>query len=141
MLQLRQLKVKIKSLAAEARIIRLEEARSKNPFERMRLSSHRTDDVRREARAAQLAYGFLRGREYNQIESPNSSNVDWGRVQKLVEKFGESYCPETPYKELEQKKLEQAATFRKWIDFAKLYRGAKDGKRKQDSGQGEEGRV
>lgn len=97
------LKVKIKSLAAEARIIRAEERRrrgkkvetprhSKTPLGellndqrrsvRLRyvrplkdgdpffaLRAHRTNDVRREARAALLAYAYLRGKYYRVTET------------------------------------------------------------------------
>ncbi len=63
------LKIKIKSLAAESRIIRLEEKkwRGGHPM-RISLWDHRVKAVRNEARAALLAYGFLRGRTYRQVE-------------------------------------------------------------------------
>lgn len=53
-----ELRVKIKSLAAEARIIRREELRSKERgrrAERESLYAHRTYEVRREARSSLLA--------------------------------------------------------------------------------------
>jgi hypothetical protein len=88
------LKVKVSSLAAEQRIIRnLERAKlrqlratrgwaekwANNEPEKLSnyqqldrdrndLYNHRTWLVRRAARHANLAYGFLRGRSYNQIE-------------------------------------------------------------------------
>lgn len=121
MLKLKELKVKIKSLAAEARIIRLEESRSKG-FQRQSLYIHRVCDVRKEARWSQLAYAFLRGRDYSRVEAKNSGWVNWDRVMKLVAKFGESYYGESSYKEFEQKLNEQNVALRQWIDFAKLYR-------------------
>ena len=65
--------MKIKSLAEEARIIRREESRYKGPIwgpteTRNSLHNHRTYDVRNEARASLLAYGFLRGKTLTQIE-------------------------------------------------------------------------
>lgn len=86
------LRVKIKSLAEEARIIRQEERRvrgSRADTQRGYLHWHRVNIVRAEARAAQLAYAFLRGnRSYKQTE-PNASEPVWiDRVKRLVSKFG-----------------------------------------------------
>jgi len=66
------LKVKIKSLAAEARIIRHEEAKArkwKNTALRVGLAGHRRGIVRSAARHTHLAYGFLRGRPYKAMEA------------------------------------------------------------------------
>lgn len=85
------LKVKIKSLAAEARIIRAEERKLPGPHAtRTGLHLHRVNEVRREARAALLAYGFLRGRWYEQIEGPGTDRdaVPWQRVLQLANKYG-----------------------------------------------------
>jgi hypothetical protein len=100
------LKVKIKSLAEEARIIRAEERRVKaqrfhargRQGEETRLAGldaeffglyhHRTQDVRREARAANIAYAFMRGRPYAKIEKAGSANVPVDRAISLVAKFG-----------------------------------------------------
>lgn len=137
------LKVKIKSLAAEAGIIRQEEQRAKTTksvrkylrrcvklgmpinLEKERpdrrpltnsereiadrhsrtpsdaqmtlfwnLRGHRTREVRREARAAQLAYAILRGRTYHKTEghrtrtNMQNKKTDWARVAELVAKFG-----------------------------------------------------
>lgn len=126
------LKIKIKSLAAEATMIRQEE-RKQNPGHRARvrarriisgqyrpregesiandddarrsraarilkikpnmeafygLKDHRTNDVRSEARSSFLAYGFLRGRSYSQIEQTHHTAPDWKRVEQLVRKYG-----------------------------------------------------
>lgn len=83
------LKIKIMSLAAEARIIRAEE--KKWPGEhvaRIGLHEHRIHSVRPEARHALLAYGFLRGRSYRQLERTAAQPPDWERVGQLIEKFG-----------------------------------------------------
>ena len=84
-----QLKMKICSLAAEARIIRREETKWRGDSSvRSSLRKHRTGVVRREARASQLAYGFLRGRRYAQLEKAESVRADWTRVASLVTKYG-----------------------------------------------------
>lgn len=134
------LKVKIKSLAAEARIIRLEEHRiafrkathdelvarqakalgfskrqhngsngSEFPYSPIKqttrilatrsekartawfgLNSHRRNEVRIEARAAQLAYAYLRGRDYGAVEDVRKTEkpIDYNRVATNVMKFG-----------------------------------------------------
>lgn len=88
------LRVKIKSLAAEAKIIRLEErkwvtkdGRKDHPI-RIGLNAHRRHDVRKEQRSALLAYGFLRGRAYKRIESKCHAHPDIERVIELVRKYG-----------------------------------------------------
>lgn len=63
---------------------------------RASLHNHRVIDVRREQRAALLAYGFLRGRAYRQIEShprylrtpSDRPGPNWLRVAEIVAKFG-----------------------------------------------------
>lgn len=120
------LKVKIKSLAAEAQMIRSEERKcnigcrarvkirrrlrksneltttERSKMERQLaapsekamkafwgLRYHRVYDVRGEARAAHVAYGFLRGRTYAQVEGAALSSPDWPRVEALVKKYGD----------------------------------------------------
>ena len=104
------LKIKILSLAAEALLIRREERRALKSSRRYRaghpsefengetcyrmrefigLREHRLNDVRREARAALLAYGFLRGRRYNAMEAKPRERPAWKRVEALVTKYGE----------------------------------------------------
>ena len=86
------LRVKIKSLAAEAKIIRQEAKRYPgNSSERGCLNWHRISVVRNEARAAQLAYAFLRNIPYSVVESKGSKPVDVSRVSKLAEKYGYWY--------------------------------------------------
>ena len=136
--KVKQLKVKIKSLAAEARIIRLEEQRAKGRrlsdagprvkdeakgyvvrndkhYEvkgrddelREDLHRHRIDVVQVEARLALLAYGFLRGRLYAQLERKpvRTAKVggclahsewkepNWEEVADQVARFGPPTCP------------------------------------------------
>ena len=62
-----KLRVNVKSLAAESRIIRREERRA-DPVYRQELAWHRRDCLRVHARYAQLALAFLRGRPYRQVE-------------------------------------------------------------------------
>ncbi len=83
------LKIKISSLAAEARIIRREEQRWPGDHHiRTGLHEHRVIEVRRDARSALLAYGFLRHRAYRTIEPKCHRAPDWKRTQQLVEVLG-----------------------------------------------------
>lgn len=81
------LKVKVKSLACEAKIIRKEEKRSCGPL-REELYLHRVNVVRREARHAHLAYGFIRGRTIEQMECKKSPPYDKAKVEKMIKKYG-----------------------------------------------------
>jgi hypothetical protein len=125
------LKVKIKSLAEEARIIRKETKRAKSKTIKEGLYLHRIGTVRIEARHTHLAYGFLRGREYHQIETSAHSAPDWKKVRKMIEKYGahlanwhldESY---TSYKErCDQYKVDKEEVlkrFDEWIKAASYY--------------------
>lgn len=90
LMSLSYLRVKIKSLAEEARIIRHEADRYKrrNDPTRLGLHDHRRGVVRPEARNALLAYGYLRGRLYAQIEASTHEAPNWPRVARLIEKYG-----------------------------------------------------
>lgn len=83
------LKIKIKSLAAEAAIIRKEEARRPGGDTRTFLHEHRVNKVRKECRAASLAYGFLRGRPYKVMEAKCHEAPQWSVVERLILKYGE----------------------------------------------------
>lgn len=90
------LRIKIQSLALEAVAIRRAEAKfKKRRGEKSRaifwgLRSHRTVDVRNEARAAILASGFLRGTPYLKMERccRPKHDPDWKRVEQLALKYG-----------------------------------------------------
>lgn len=100
------LRVKIKSLTEETKIIRHEEklakwkakaarARSKQESENKhlhhfgKLEEHRKIALRKEARATYLAYGFLRGKPMSQIEAFSYVQPDWERVERMALKYWE----------------------------------------------------
>lgn len=91
--KLRFLKVKIKSLSAEAQIIRKEELRSRGDL-RNALRAHRVWDVRSESRATLVAYNFLRGKSLAQTEPKALSEPNWTRVETMVKKYGKVGIPE-----------------------------------------------
>ena len=111
------LKVKIKSLAAEAKIIRTEER--KNPKFRFGLAEHRRTVVRKEARHTLLAYGFLRGKQYQQIESKTHEKPDWARVEKMIEKYGTHWEEGQDHREYQKNKAEALERFKAWKPGAK----------------------
>lgn len=82
------LKIKIKSLAAESRIIRWEERRT-NGVVRDELASHRMCVVRRASRHTHIAYGLIKGRTYDQIERTARTEPDWKEVKKMLTKYGD----------------------------------------------------
>jgi hypothetical protein len=70
-------RVKIKSLAEEARIIRTEEKRfGGQSSERGILRHHRTTVVRNEQRATLLAYAFMKGVPYGVVERGSAKDID-----------------------------------------------------------------
>lgn len=84
---LNQLKIKIKSLAAEASIIRKDERRLTGD-DRTSLHNHRVIEVRREARAALLAYAYMRGKPYRDIEQSCYQRPNLKRVTQIIQRFG-----------------------------------------------------
>lgn len=101
------LKIKIKSLAAESKMIRREELKEKeaNRAHRMHteqptsyvadsmreeLYRHRVDVVRPHCRLAHLAYGLIRGKTRQQMEakSPDLSDNDKKQIKEMIRKYG-----------------------------------------------------
>lgn len=84
------LRVKVKSLADEARIIRREERRSRTGWLKDELMLHRRGVVRSAARTAHVAYGIIKGVPLERIESPKvpRSDVFWKGVRTLVARYG-----------------------------------------------------
>lgn len=89
------LQIKIKSLAAEALIIRAKAKslmRLPRPAEnskiKHRLDLHRTTVVRPHARVNHLAYGLLRGVPYEVMESKCNEPPSFDRVASIARRFG-----------------------------------------------------
>ncbi len=81
------LRVKVKSLAAEAAIIRQEAARTRG-LVRWGLNQHRQTVVRQAARTALLAYGLLRGASYASMEQRCLRRPDLAAVADTARRFG-----------------------------------------------------
>ena len=104
----RQLKIKIKSLAAESRFIRHEERQTAGEVRR-ELYLHRIQIVRQVARTSLIAYAFLRGRPYRQVEQRSATRPDWNAVEKTVQRFGVAFTTA-------QQQNDQLARLRQWIE-------------------------
>ncbi len=81
------LKIKLKSLMEEAKIIRKAENSPRNLPLLGELHHHRVMDVRTEARHTHIAYGLIRGRELHEMEKTEKP-VDWKKVQAMCKKYG-----------------------------------------------------
>ncbi len=85
------LRVKIKSLAAETRIIRHEERKAKSARNVDLLNGlveHRKHTVRKATRSTLLAYGFLRNRQRRVIEATSRTEPDWDAIEKMISRYG-----------------------------------------------------
>jgi hypothetical protein len=91
-----RLRVKIKSLGVESQIIRREELRAKREYRFVDvLHRHRTVELREESRAAYVAYGYIRGIRYSEVEQnprwkwpADRVAPNWKRVADIVWEFG-----------------------------------------------------
>lgn len=84
-LTLAKFRVKIKSLAEEARIIRKEEKRAHGlDYVPGSLRQHRVWNVRNEQRATLLAYAFYRGKPYSLVEQKASKEFPTKRVEEIL---------------------------------------------------------
>jgi len=84
------LKIKIKTLTAEAAIIRFEAAKTKGD-EKWILNDHRTGIVRDAARRNLLAYAMLRGKSYAKMEQKTNNPVlkfQFTQIVGIAERFG-----------------------------------------------------
>ena len=85
--QLIHLRIKIRSLADEARSIR-QEARKTTGMVKWGLNNHRTMVVRPHSRHNLLAYGLLRGVPYEVIEKKCQLAPNLSGIEKHARKFG-----------------------------------------------------
>jgi hypothetical protein len=110
-----ELRVKLKTTRVEAQFIRVEVERARNPLRAAYLTSRRRGQVRDEARAANLAYGFLRGRSYIELEREARTEPNWNRVLTIAQMYG--LIP--PKGGARDRLIEQSARFTDWLAEAK----------------------
>ena len=85
--RLKHLRIKIRTLQAEAQIIRHEERRTRG-YEKHLLAEHRRGVVRRAARHNLLAYVHLKGVPYAKVEFNVKNEPNWQEVMRVVKRFG-----------------------------------------------------
>jgi hypothetical protein len=101
------LKIKIKNLADEARLIRRETAKARDPQTKNQLWLHRTTVVRQAARNTQIAYAFIRGRPYRSVEPKATRPPNLTEVRRMVKQYGvDAWGPE---------KAAEAERLEKWL--------------------------
>jgi len=113
------LKCKILTLCAESRIIRHQEEKCRNNlYAHVTLNKHRKVVLRKEARNILLAYGFLNGKEYSQLETRANFEPDWSSIRRYVKKFGVGgeWSMGVAPPDIESAKNEQMEQFEAWAD-------------------------
>jgi hypothetical protein len=81
-------RVNIKSLAAEAAIIRSEKRRIKDIWVKNDLHNHRMEKIRPEARLANLAIAYIKGRKIENVEvTPSKKKIDIKRLKSKLSSF------------------------------------------------------
>lgn len=109
------LKIKIKTLVEESKIIRAEEKKfnwideQENKWPRSQLREHRITVVRNHTRHNLIAYGCLNGVPYENIEKKCRELPDFDCIKKIAVNFSNKYDPEV------LEKIEN------WIEAAKEY--------------------
>jgi len=85
--EVHKLRVNVKSLAAEAKIIRDEIRRARTPEAKAALHSHRMFRVRPESRMAHLALAFVRGVPYKTAEANARAKPDAKELANKTVRF------------------------------------------------------
>lgn len=121
----KNLKVEIKSLATKSRALVVEIRRAANDIHlQSRLQMQRLQ-VRYELRHLHLAYGFLRGRSYVEMERETKSRPSFDKIEEYVKKYGACRDWGLGYpeysKDLKERKAKQSERFEGWKTDAKGY--------------------
>lgn len=104
------LKIKIVSLAYEAKLIRTSERAAKeeaNYIELSKLVHHRKHIIRPESRKSHLVYGFLRGTPYRKMERRCQEEPKWSSLEKMAKRFKDAWTQE------------DANAFKAWVEEGK----------------------
>lgn len=89
-----QLRVNVKSLAAEARFIREEIRRTRNQEAKESLASHRSYRLKPEARMAHLALAFVKGVPYRRVEAKAKNPPEFATLLRKLKRFQCVYEPD-----------------------------------------------
>lgn len=120
-----KLRIKAKSLAAEARIIRQEERRIKKIPVHKRgsrdigaLRNHRVIVVREAARCTHLAIAYLKGKDYKTVENHCKNEVYrddyvFPKIAKMVKKYGHQDLTQEDWKQWVKPRMSMLPRFAK----------------------------
>jgi hypothetical protein len=103
------LRIKVKSLAAEAQIIR-QEAKKTRGMIRWDLNHHRKTIVRSHTRTNLLAYGILKGIPYSTMEKKCFERPDFSAVANIAKRFGATEIEIVPWIEEAKNHLKRNET-------------------------------
>lgn len=140
------LRIKIKHLALEPELLKLEMRRVRarahykalstavqagqntapyeDPWLAIELRNHRLMAIRPAARAAQLAYAFIKGKSYNDIEPTSKWSPQLNPIAELLVKYGE-HTDKTVAKEDLITWIEQSGRW-KWHKIGLFFRVSQD---------------
>ena len=85
-LAIKRARVNIKSLAAEIKIIKAEIRKTSDSVVKDDLHNHHINKVRPEARLANLAIGYLKGRKRYEVES-TTKEINFNKLREKITKF------------------------------------------------------
>lgn len=81
------LRIKVKSLVEESKIIRREERRTFGDL-RDEMRNHRVFVVRSASRSSGLAYGLVKGLTMEQMEPTRLTDPNWDAIKKMLAVYG-----------------------------------------------------
>jgi hypothetical protein len=84
---LHQLRVNVKSLASEAKIIRHEVKKSGDREVADSLHAHRMTRLKPEARLANLALAYVKGKNYSQVENNSKTKPSASALTRKLKRF------------------------------------------------------
>lgn len=114
------LKVKVKTLAAEAKIIRKEESKASGDVLRSTLHFHRINHLRAIARTNLLAYGCVRGIPYKKMETKTATEPDWEGIKSIANRFGAVWdSADESYDDYSKRKKQHEEAVAAWFKEAK----------------------
>lgn len=118
------LKVEIKSLAMKSRSLRQEIRRTSSLHLQSTLQMERLK-VRQSLRCLHLAYGFIRGRSYAEIECAPKTMPSFDAVSQYVNDYGVCKDWDLAYgnvhEDYKSRKSEQDEHLMNWLEKAKAY--------------------
>lgn len=124
------LKTKFRTIRLEKRLAKAKLAKIKTRDPWVSLQSHRKLGIRKSARAAHIAYAFLKNKQYFQIEAKYHEAPDWKEVEKNIKRFTREQDPRI-----------LAQQFEEWRQRGQQDQDNHKGGQKADKGGDEQARI